>query len=661
MNHLMLHLAQWQTLYPHSAELVFGLLKSSAILMMAAAMAAALRNRSARTRNWVWRCTVAGLLGLALWQVLPGPVRPNALAWRAVPANPQDESEQTRVTSDRKTSGGAMSATEQVAQKPFLAGFFDGVEKWVTLCWVAISLILTGFCLLRAWWASRWLRRHSWADNREGPAYAGKLEVRLAEVPTPLLAGFLRPAIYLPAEAAGWPAENRRHVLRHEAAHWSRGDIWWQMAGSLAAALWWWNPLAWSALGRLKAEAEEAADDLVVLQEGRADAYARLLVKMAAGRTGDIPGGISMLGRSSLEQRIRGILNQSASRNKVGAWNGGLLGLLSILILLCLSTGLVLGEADLTNWNGEIVHWQANPENNQLAQGTFSQNHGKLDGWTGALASVATPADHEGVRLKAGQEAAQIETFLPVQAGWKWLTVMARLRPGGKDPLGPSQEAAVSFFPESADGKSTGASVVILEDRREGYTNWTSRIQTMRVAEGTTQLRVQMRVTPGPGQLDCSEILVIPSKPSDELDHRLVDRFFKAIEDNDARMVDAMLKEEPKLANSRKGRADNGTPLVLCAWLERPEIAQILVDHGANLEATDASSWRSSALAWCGWWGSPKTAEVLLKAGANPNFKSIHDVTPLSAAEAGKKSNKASKATPEAFDQTIGLFKAAQK
>ncbi len=154
---------------------------------------------------------------------------------------------------------------------------------------------------------------------------------------------------------------------------------------------------------------------------------------------------------------------------------------------------------------------------------------------------------------------------------------------------------------------------------------------------------------------------MIPSLAADELDHRLVDRFYDALKANDAATVESMLKAEPKLANSRRGSNDNGTPLTLCAWKELPEMAALLIKNGASLESEDTGAWRATPLTWCGWWGSPKTAKMLLEAGANPKFTSDFGVTPLSSAKAGKGANGFSKATPEDYDKVIALLAGAQE
>lgn len=87
MNTLLVEFARFQNLFPHTAGLLLCLIKSSAIIMMAAAIRSLLKTRSARARNWVWWFALAGLFGLALWQVLPAGARTQVLAVRAVPAS----------------------------------------------------------------------------------------------------------------------------------------------------------------------------------------------------------------------------------------------------------------------------------------------------------------------------------------------------------------------------------------------------------------------------------------------------------------------------------------------------------------------------------------------------------------------------------------------
>lgn len=652
MNTLLVEFARFQTLFPNLAGLGLGLIKSSAILVLAAGISSLLRKRSARARSWVWRLALACLFGLALWQILPEGARAEGLAVRAVPVVRSGGVDVPPV-GDPGTATMTGPALEQ-RENP-LGAWFAAADKFLMPLWLGVAALLVLTHLGRTGAGIFWLRRHSRSDGTASV----EVEVRVTGlVDTPILAGFFRPAIYLPEASGDWPAAKRRCVLLHELAHRSRGDLWWQLLGTGVCCLWWGNPLAWMGLSRLKREAEEAADDAVVIQEGAAENYARVLVEMASDSSRQAPVGIPMLGRSSLEQRIRLILTGNPLRGTIGAVGMGLLGVFVAFSVLCLSVGIVLAEADLTNSRGEIVHYQAGPAKTQFPEGNFRKTGANLQAWTGSLAGASSP-ERGMVRLKAAQEAAVLETTLKVQPEWKWLTVMARTRPAPGTKFDEGQAAEISFTPGDASGRSTGAPVTITEARREGYTNWTSGRRTFAVAPGTTQLKIQMSLAPGTGGLDCSEIFVVPSDPADELDHRLVDRFFEAVQSGDPTTVESLLKAEPRLVDARRGSQDNGTPLTLCAWNELPAMAQVLIDHGANLEAVDNGAWRATPLAWCGWWGSPETAKVLLKAGANAKFKSDFGVTPLSSAKAGKGVNGSSR--PGDFDQVIALFTEAEK
>ncbi len=149
-----------------------------------------------------------------------------------------------------------------------------------------------------------------WASAlREAAARAGlpaAPPVRLSDrVSLPFSAGLLRPVVVLPAAAAGWSARRRVLVLTHEFAHVGRGDVRVQVAARLACAAFWFDPLAWLALARLRAEAERAADDAVLRGEPDAGAYVRELAGVLRGaiRERRLAAAVG-LGRG-LEARVR--------------------------------------------------------------------------------------------------------------------------------------------------------------------------------------------------------------------------------------------------------------------------------------------------------------------------------------------------------------------
>lgn len=89
---------------------------------------------------------------------------------------------------------------------------------------------------------------------------------------TPMLAGLLRPAVYLPEDLPG-SAELLPYVLAHEARHRCAGDIPYQFVLLLACAVQWFNPLAWYMARAARQDLELACDEAVLA--GRDMAYRR--------------------------------------------------------------------------------------------------------------------------------------------------------------------------------------------------------------------------------------------------------------------------------------------------------------------------------------------------------------------------------------------------
>jgi TonB family protein len=139
-------------------------------------------------------------------------------------------------------------------------------------------------------------------------------------VAVPMTWGVLRPQILLPVEARTWTNETRDLVVRHEAAHVASRDWAWQMFARVITAALWFHPLAWMAERRLRDEAERAADDAVLASGTDPVGYADELVRVARSMamTSARIAAVGMVERSSLEQRVRHVLDRSVSRRPAG-------------------------------------------------------------------------------------------------------------------------------------------------------------------------------------------------------------------------------------------------------------------------------------------------------------------------------------------------------
>jgi beta-lactamase regulating signal transducer with metallopeptidase domain/beta-lactamase class D len=134
------------------------------------------------------------------------------------------------------------------------------------------------------------------------------LQSAIVEVPTVI--GWLRPVILVPTGALiGLNPRQLEALLAHELAHVRRFDYLVNLFQSVAETLLFYHPLAWWVSERIRAEREQACDDLAVAATGDALGYARALVEAEVMRCGAAPGRSAELALAatggSLSQRIR--------------------------------------------------------------------------------------------------------------------------------------------------------------------------------------------------------------------------------------------------------------------------------------------------------------------------------------------------------------------
>ncbi len=130
----------------------------------------------------------------------------------------------------------------------------------------------------------------------------------------PMTWGVFRPVVILPSQWRQWLTESRRLVLLHELAHVKRLDVVYQCVARLACAVFWFHPLVWYALRRLRIERELACDDCVLMAGERPSSYAKQLLDIAREyQTLALPPAVAMAHRSGLEQRVRALLDKARS------------------------------------------------------------------------------------------------------------------------------------------------------------------------------------------------------------------------------------------------------------------------------------------------------------------------------------------------------------
>jgi len=155
----------------------------------------------------------------------------------------------------------------------------------------------------------------------------------------PVTWGVLRPIILLPCNWQEWSPQRQRIVLLHELAHIMRWDLGYQLLARLACAIYWFHPLAWDSLRRMRIERELACDDFVLTAGEHSSDYAEQLLQIAK-ECYVLPwstAAVAMTHSSKLEDRIRALLNPANPHSPISCAAGRLIFVGSILLLTCVA------------------------------------------------------------------------------------------------------------------------------------------------------------------------------------------------------------------------------------------------------------------------------------------------------------------------------------
>jgi Antirepressor regulating drug resistance, predicted signal transduction N-terminal membrane component len=236
-------------------------------------------------------CAAAAAWALLLLPVLTLALPRVAVPFALLPAPPiADPSDTNPVRIVAPPGGGAVVplVSPPRASKRASAGASAGAACVLG----AAALLLRLFVCLAA--AARLLRTGSAPepgdriDRLFGAACAamglapGRAAPRLrlgARVGTPVTAAR---TVLLPPGAEAWEDARLDAVLRHELAHVRRGDWWHLVAAEAACALFFPNPLVWRLAREMRADAEKAADEMVLASGIPASDYAHHLLALAA-------------------------------------------------------------------------------------------------------------------------------------------------------------------------------------------------------------------------------------------------------------------------------------------------------------------------------------------------------------------------------------------
>lgn len=322
--------------------------KGSLLFLVAIILTYALRRAPAAARHTVWSIALACQLLLpVLSAVLPqwsAPVLPAgypvAASWEkaAAPmaARIGDEASGGVGMAPDLSDGSIVSeevsaslAGESITPLPRSAGDSGNAGLWITLAWLAgvlaVVLRLAIGTLQVAWFARQAVRvtDPDWLSLAQRVALQFDVQRPLtllcgSRLSVPVTWGILYPVVLLPTDADQWDEERRRVVLLHEVAHIKRLDALTQLFSQLALALFWFNPLLWMAIRRMRVERERACDDYVLNAGTKPSEYVHHLVDIVRSlgpTTGPAFAALAMARRSEFEGRMLAVLDPGSRRH----------------------------------------------------------------------------------------------------------------------------------------------------------------------------------------------------------------------------------------------------------------------------------------------------------------------------------------------------------
>ena len=305
--------------------------KSAMVFALAWLIAKLMRRASAASRHMVWTASAAAVIVLPVFSAWMPAWRVNApAAWRETAAMFQVSSAATPEAHD---AAGAPRATRSSPVASRRIALPDGrtiiAGVWAFGSALAVLHMLAGYAAI-----ARLRRKLARRGKVEGVEL---LESRAGSMP--MAAGIWRPAVFVPADAAEWPEDRKKAVLLHELAHVRRGDAATQLLARIALALYWWNPLAWTAWRESLKERERAADDAVLASGLGAADYAAHLLEIARRMSAPaFAAGVAMARSSQLEGRVLAILDSNASRGSASRWSAAMAAMCAVAVMVPLAS-----------------------------------------------------------------------------------------------------------------------------------------------------------------------------------------------------------------------------------------------------------------------------------------------------------------------------------
>jgi HEAT repeat protein/beta-lactamase regulating signal transducer with metallopeptidase domain len=317
------------------------LLKVTLVLLIAMGLTRAMPRAAARARHLVWLLAVGALVvvpAVSTWAPIEVPV--------LVRADRTDRAVETdkAVEAGKLAEPAVPSLPSVLSAPPALSAPVLLALAWLVIAAALLVRLLAGALAVRRIVRrarplddSAWLTPLYEIADRMGLEQAPRL-LQSSDVQMPFAAGLTAPAVVLPLESESWSAERRSAVLVHELGHVRRRDLIGHTLSRIVCAAYWFHPLVWTAARRLRAESEQACDDLALAYGARPSDYAEhLLDIVVCVRQHRIPSvALAMAHKREFEGRMLAILNpdrrrQGPGRLRMASFAGALAGVVLLV------------------------------------------------------------------------------------------------------------------------------------------------------------------------------------------------------------------------------------------------------------------------------------------------------------------------------------------
>jgi ankyrin repeat protein/beta-lactamase regulating signal transducer with metallopeptidase domain len=533
-----------------------------------------------------------------------------------------------------------------------------GIEVWtqrIVFLWVAgVIVLLTR--LAGGWLLSRRMMRSAAAavtpvvvealeSARRGLNFHKKVRLLSGEhIESPVVIGWLRPAILLPASAlTGLSADHLLAILAHELAHIRRHDFLVNGVQRAVECVLFYHPAVWWISGRMRVERELCCDDLAVRVCGDRMVYVRALVALEDARAAEPIFALPTAG-AGVADRVRRLLGRGANRD----WQSAVAALVFAAILVGAGT-----------WQPTLAGPAVPPIAStapQIQSPPVQQTQSLAPSSVTPLNALVAIATAQSVRAAEAAPAQKV-TQPPI----------APSREAARDRLGMMrvEYSAESFVKQAAEGDTIAVKTFLAAGMNINARNETGYTALMKAAEAGQTETVQSLLAAGAdpnltrsagtalslaasnGDLSTMKVLIAGGAQVDlkQPMTQLTPLMSAAI----AGQRDAVILLLDNKASIETRSESWGTPLVAAACQGKFDAARTLVDRGANVNAasgTPASavnipppappgitplpaSPANTSLHCAAMHGNSEFIKLLLDKGADINAKGGRAYTPL--------------------------------